>query len=397
MAPKRDTRSNTDPETTNTTFVTNAQLQAMIDQGVTVALAARDADRNTNGDDCHNSGMGVRSTERSAHEWNGYWTKRPKTSPKRTKPDTRMKEREKPRPKMCNFQVEAQDKPVNPKNPKTVKEITLNNRKLRITPSQLLNVELDDNDDDEEFSIPMSEIYKSSLTAITPNSLITDSFIMKDEHLDTILETELDEENESSVKDLNLTPNESKDLSDIENPHHFNAESDLIESLLNRDTSIISSPNYVDTDSEPEEEIRLAENLSYDNSSPRPPEERNSEIADTIVESLSPPPIPVEDSDSLMEEIDLFLASDDSMPPGIEIDDYDSEGDIRFLEELLSNDSPPLPENESFSLDHFDDPSLPRPPPEPPDVEICFNFEPDTGVVTYQKWWVTFLNKMSFC
>ncbi|GJT72521.1 hypothetical protein Tco_1031807 [Tanacetum coccineum] len=38
-----------------------------------------------------------------------------------------------------------------------------------------------------------------------------------------------------------------------------------------------------------------------------------------------------------------------------------------------------LPENESFSLDHFDDPSLPRPPPEPPDVEICFDFKPDTG------------------
>ncbi|GJZ40194.1 hypothetical protein Tco_0586757 [Tanacetum coccineum] len=185
-------------------------------------------------------------------------------------------------------------------------------------------------------------------------------------------------------------------------PHSFNAESNLIESLLNRDTLIDSSPKFdylleefsgelahtdpippgvVDTDSETvrRERIRLAENLSYDNSSPRPPEERNSEIADTIVESLSPPPIPVEDSDSLMEEIDLFLASDDSMPPGIEIDDYDSEGDIRFLEELLSSDSPPLPENESFSLDHFDDPSLPRPPPEPPDVEICFNFEPDAG------------------
>ncbi|GJR02648.1 hypothetical protein Tco_0525632 [Tanacetum coccineum] len=42
----------------------------------------------------------------------------------------------------------------------------------------------------------------------------------------------------------------------------------------------------------------------------------------------------------------------------------------------------PLPENESFSLNHFDDPSLPHPPPEPPDVEICFNFEPDAGVVT---------------
>ncbi|GJY56260.1 hypothetical protein Tco_0455375 [Tanacetum coccineum] len=63
-APKRATRSNTSPETTNTTYVTNAQLQAMIDQGVTAALAARDANRSTNGDDSHNSGTGVRMTER---------------------------------------------------------------------------------------------------------------------------------------------------------------------------------------------------------------------------------------------------------------------------------------------------------------------------------------------
>ncbi|GJT22060.1 hypothetical protein Tco_0891997 [Tanacetum coccineum] len=56
------------PETTNTTSVTNAQLQEMIDQGVTAALAARDADRNTNGDDSHNSGTGVRRTERTARE-----------------------------------------------------------------------------------------------------------------------------------------------------------------------------------------------------------------------------------------------------------------------------------------------------------------------------------------
>ncbi|GKD75259.1 hypothetical protein Tco_1333541 [Tanacetum coccineum] len=114
----------------------------------------------------------------------------------------------------------------------------------------------------------------------------------------------------------------------------------------------------------------------------RPPKELNLEIADTILESLSPSPILVGDSDSHIEEIDLFLATNDSMPPGIEGDDYDSEGDIRFLEELLSNDSPPLPKNESSNLDHFNDPSSPRPPPEPPDVEICFDFEPDTGVVT---------------
>ncbi|GJR59864.1 hypothetical protein Tco_1502026 [Tanacetum coccineum] len=183
-------------------------------------------------------------------------------------------------------------------------------------------------------------------------------------------------------------------------PHQINAESDLIESLLNRDTLIDSSPKFdfllekfsgelahidpippgiVDTDLEPEEEIRLIENLLYENSSPK---ERNSEIADTIVESLSPHPIPVKDSDSLMEEIDLFLASDESMPPGIENDDYDSEGDIRFLEESLSNDPLPFPEYESSNLDHFNDPSSPRPPPEPPDVEICLNFEPNTGVLT---------------
>ncbi|GJU42413.1 putative reverse transcriptase domain-containing protein [Tanacetum coccineum] len=71
MAPKRKTRSTpVTPtpalETTTTTTVTNAHLQAMIDQGVTAALAARDATRN--GDDSHTSGTGVRRTERVARE-----------------------------------------------------------------------------------------------------------------------------------------------------------------------------------------------------------------------------------------------------------------------------------------------------------------------------------------
>ncbi|GKA80539.1 hypothetical protein Tco_0787231 [Tanacetum coccineum] len=66
MAPKRATRSNIAPETTNTTSVTNAQLQAMINQGVTAALAARDA--NTNGVDSHNSGTGARRNERATRE-----------------------------------------------------------------------------------------------------------------------------------------------------------------------------------------------------------------------------------------------------------------------------------------------------------------------------------------
>nr|GFA53495.1 reverse transcriptase domain-containing protein [Tanacetum cinerariifolium] len=68
MAPRRTTRSTVDQETVNTTTVTNAQLQTMIDQGVTAALAARDALRSTNGNDSHDSGTGVRRTERAARE-----------------------------------------------------------------------------------------------------------------------------------------------------------------------------------------------------------------------------------------------------------------------------------------------------------------------------------------
>ncbi|GJR95159.1 putative reverse transcriptase domain-containing protein [Tanacetum coccineum] len=40
----------------------------MIDQGVTAALAARDANRSTNGDDNHNSGTGAKRIERVARE-----------------------------------------------------------------------------------------------------------------------------------------------------------------------------------------------------------------------------------------------------------------------------------------------------------------------------------------
>ncbi|GJZ32197.1 putative reverse transcriptase domain-containing protein [Tanacetum coccineum] len=52
------------PTATTTTTVTNAQLQAMIDQGVSAILAARDATRN--GIDSHTSGTGVRGSERVA-------------------------------------------------------------------------------------------------------------------------------------------------------------------------------------------------------------------------------------------------------------------------------------------------------------------------------------------
>nr|GEV42710.1 hypothetical protein [Tanacetum cinerariifolium] len=134
-------------------------------------------------------------------------------------------------------------------------------------------------------------------------------------------------------------------------PHHFNVESDLIEYLLNHDSSIISSskiksvldeltgelillksiPSGID-EIDPEEEIRLIEKLLYDNSSPRPPEEFISKNSDAAIESFSPFPIPVENSDSFTEEIDLSFTQDDPMPPGIEEDDYESERDMLIFE-----------------------------------------------------------------
>nr|GFD01870.1 hypothetical protein [Tanacetum cinerariifolium] len=79
---------------------------------------------------------------------------------------------------------------------------------------------------------------------------------------------------------------------------------------------------------------------------------------------FSPSPILVEDSNFLMEEIDLSLTLADSMPPSIENDDYDFKGDILILEELLRNNSLSFLENESF---HFDIPSSPHPPAKPSD------------------------------
>nr|GEZ24436.1 hypothetical protein [Tanacetum cinerariifolium] len=205
-----------------------------------------------------------------------------------------------------------------------------------------------------------------------------DSLRMRDEHLDTILEMESDELIKSSVENLVPSPSESKDEHECDVPacddfttfsnllfdadddlsssdgksfsdedipkeiysnplfdeeiisikidlHHFNVESDLIESLLNHDSLFISSSSKIDfvldefagideADCDPEEEIRLIKKLLYDNSYPRPSKEFIFENSDTIIESFSPSPILVEDSDPFMEEIDLFLASDGSIP-----------------------------------------------------------------------------------
>nr|GEW17237.1 hypothetical protein [Tanacetum cinerariifolium] len=276
----------------------------------------------------------------------------------------------------------------------------------------------------------------NAIAPVLPTEEPDYSLSMGDEHLSTIQETESDEVIKSSVKNLVPIPSEYEVTFDDENecdvpikdesspvfttfsnpvfddnddftssddelhsnedvlmenfksysnplfddeeinsnkidPHYFNAESNLIESLLNRNTLFDSSPKFDYLEDffgelmptsiineerikrEHKEYISFMEKLLTINSFSRPLE---NFYAYTIVESLSPSPIPVEDSDSQRDEIDLFLI------------------------QLLSNDTPPILKNKSSTFDHHDDPSFPRPPLEPPDVEIFF--KPDSGVLT---------------
>ncbi|GJU58795.1 hypothetical protein Tco_1236561 [Tanacetum coccineum] len=130
---------------------------------------------------------------------------------------------------------------------------------------------------------------------------------------------DLDEEIVST--EVNLIQNEVLEKTNLIPPGIeypcFNAESDLLESLLQQDTSINDSqkidslldklageltlllsipPGIDDVNLDSEGDILFLESLLYDNSSPRPPEEFNYE---NPTESFSLSPILVEDSDSL--------------------------------------------------------------------------------------------------
>nr|GFB72789.1 hypothetical protein [Tanacetum cinerariifolium] len=76
-----------------------------------------------------------------------------------------------------------------------------------------------------------------------------------------------------------------------------------------------------DADYDSDSKIRLTKRLLYDNSSPHLPEEIVSDNSNVDIESFSPSPVPIKDSDSHMEEIDLSLNPDDQMPLGIDTKD----------------------------------------------------------------------------
>ncbi|GKB47382.1 hypothetical protein Tco_0898135 [Tanacetum coccineum] len=242
----------------------------------------------------------------------------------------------------------------------------------------------------------LQQLEQEYTIAITPEKPV-DSLIMEDEHLDTIPETESDEFIKSSVENLVPIPSESEDerecdvpdcddsqttnFSTFSNPLFDDSSSSDDESsheevihemsfktysnpLFDLDEEIISSEfnpiHNEDLDSTPKNdrfdtESYLLESLlnrrlilssmssprfQYDNLSPRPLEDFHAN-PNTTIESLPIFPIPVEDSDSLREEIDIFPGPDGSIPPGIESDGYDSESD---------DNSTSLPEFESFHV-----------------------------------------------
>nr|GEZ02703.1 hypothetical protein [Tanacetum cinerariifolium] len=232
--------------------------------------------------------------------------------------------------------------------------------------------------DECEFDVPDCDDSQTINFSTFSNPLFEDSTYSDDEssHEEVIHEMsfktysnplfDLDEEIISS--EFNLIHKEDLD-STLKNDR-FDTKCYLVESLLNRDTLMASSLKFDslleeffgklahtdlilsrinEANYDPEEDIHLVKRLLYDNSSPRPPKEFNFKNSDAIIESFSPSLNPVEDSGHFMEEIDLFLTFDGSIPSGIDSDYSDSKRDNLFLERLLHDDLIPLSDILDFS------------------------------------------------
>nr|GEW18558.1 hypothetical protein [Tanacetum cinerariifolium] len=254
-------------------------------------------------------------------------------------------------------------------------------------------------DDDDEYSFATQEYLMTYSTVITLDLLKTNPLIMVDKHLDTILETELDEFINSSLENLVQNPSESEDeckcdvpdcddsqmekFSTFSNPffddstssddessheeviheisfktysnHHFDLDEEIISSefnpIHNEEINSTLKNDRFDTESYLLESLLNRDTLMA--SSPK----INSLLDEFACELITIPLRIVnrehEEYISLMEreEIDIFLGTDDSVPPGIESDDYDSEGD---------DNSTSLPEYESSHVDYPDsrDPTI---------------------------------------
>ncbi|GKC15135.1 hypothetical protein Tco_1011917 [Tanacetum coccineum] len=192
---------------------------------------------------------------------------------------------------------------------------------------------------------------------------------MGNEHLSTIPEKESDEFIKSSVEDLVPIPSESEDTSDSDkecdfpfcgnyvtfsNPL-FDSNNDFTssdeESLPEEDVpkenfKIYSNPlfefddEYISSDINPLFN-KVLEDIESDHSYVSKLDELDLLV--TPLSKLNEDECFDPGGDFVLEEIEACLTSD-SIPPGIDDDDFDPEGDILLLEKLLNDDpSSPLP------------------------------------------------------
>nr|GEV31853.1 hypothetical protein [Tanacetum cinerariifolium] len=199
------------------------------------------------------------------------------------------------------------------------------------------------------------------------------SFSMGYEHFSTTLVT--NDVAESSTKNLIPIPRECEVTSDN--------ETNSVESTSNHDTVKFDN---LDEFSKPfipiyiaEEERIRREHADYINRmemlfiiNPRPHPLVN---ANTNVESIPSLPIPVQDNDSQQEEIDIISSTGDVLPPDVENDD--SDGEVDAVDDLRVDNPISNFEHESAESEDsdFDNPSVPLPPPEPPDENFDFGVE----------------------
>ncbi|GKD43032.1 hypothetical protein Tco_1267677 [Tanacetum coccineum] len=256
-----------------------------------------------------------------------------------------------------------------------------------------------DNDDDE-----YTVIWRRP-KAITPDEPIEEpdnSLSMGDEHLDTIPATESDEVIKSSVEILVPIPSEFEGISDDTCDEPVCDDSSTFDAL-NNNSEILSNSNNDDTSSDDDDfedveyvslkkvndekgfdledifqiqDVILREKLINVHRLISNIESlKGNSTPDRVLESPFPFPIPVADSDLFLEESDTSLSHlDNSLPEFKTSSDHTKE---TRSGSTTTHANYSLPEFESF---HFD-PSFPRPPPEPPDAEICLNFKPDAPVI----------------
>ncbi|GJW09227.1 hypothetical protein Tco_1575054 [Tanacetum coccineum] len=227
-------------------------------------------------------------------------------------------------------------------------------------------------DDDDEYTIQYREYLENSSNAITPDLSTEEpdnSLSMGDEHLSTILETELDELIKSSVESLVPIPSESEGISNDTCDVPFCDNSPPLD-VLNDDFEIFSDFNDDCTSSDDDS----FENIDYVEASPPDSELVSLEevkddilcekllniylliakieslndnpIPDCMLKSPSPFPIPVEDGDSFFKKYDTSLSYlDNSLPKFETFSDHTEETSSGSTTTHADNS---LPEYDSF-------------------------------------------------